>query len=513
MIRLLLILTTLTLATCRCSAKFLSSFQNRALAQSSEEAVTPSQVETLWENVACPFDSSRALLPVTCGRLMVPENYNDPKGRSIEIAFMVVKAQKNIDPENPVLFLNGGPGQASLYFAETLVTNPLIHDVVVDRDWVFFDQRGTGRSIPQLYCPDEQDNPFDLKKCRDDLINQGIDLSQYNSARIASDMEALRKALGVNQWNLWGISYGSRLAFTMARYYPSSIRSIVHDGPDLPEGQELIDDARGLDVALNKLFSKCAADTACSSRFPQLRSRFIAALLRLRLQPLPVGEQTFDDVRVIRFIRNWLYPRGYSTYEQRIQNLLIFMDAAARGDGQLMVDTQQSMRKEEGLGEVRPPGPVYARPSIGQNLSVYCNEKKPFESECEYRQAVANSEIVRSFLQGFGGPSDCALWPAGQAEQIANIRVYYDGPQLVFTGELDASSSGLAGYKIEMFYANAMNVVFKNGMHGQFPTELPNSEDRDYWMCALRLGHQFFADPQRKLDTGCAETRQLRLVR
>jgi pimeloyl-ACP methyl ester carboxylesterase len=92
---------------------------------------------------------------------------------------------------------------------------------VVDRDWVFFDQRGTGRSIPQLYCPDEKDNPFDLKKCRDDLIKQGIDLSQYTSARIAGDMEALRKALGVNQWNLWGISYGSRLAITMARYYPS----------------------------------------------------------------------------------------------------------------------------------------------------------------------------------------------------------------------------------------------------------------------------------------------------
>jgi hypothetical protein len=75
--------------------------------------------------------------------------------------------------------------------------------------------------------------------------------------------------------------------------------------------------------------------------------------------------------------------------------------------------------------------------------------------------------------------------------------VYYDGPQLAFTGELDASSSGLAGYKIEMLYANALNVVFRNGYHGQFPTELPNSEDRDYWMCALRLAHQFFADPQR----------------
>ena len=479
----------------------------------AQTPIPPRQVEGLWVKIACPFDSNSALLPVTCGRLNVPENYDDPKGRSIEIAFMVVKARKNIDPENPVLFLNGGPGQTSLVFAETLVTNPLIHDVVVDRDWVFFDQRGTGRSTPRLYCPDDQGSPFDLKQCRDDLIKQGIDLSQYNSARSASDMEALRKALGVNQWNLWGLSYGSRLAMTMARYYPSSVRSIVHDAPGLPGGQELVDDALGTDVALNKIFSKCAMDSACSSKFPELRSRFIAALPRLRQQPLLVGDKRFDDRATVQFFRNWFYPRGYSTFEHRLQNLLIFMDAAARGDGTLMDETIQEMRKDEGLDEVRPPEPIYARQSIGQNLSVYCNEKKPFESMDEYQKAAASSEIVRSLLAGFGGPSDCALWPSGEADPIENTRVYYDGPQLAFTGELDASSSGLAGYKIEMLYANALNIVFRNGYHGQFPTELPNSEDHDYWMCALRLAHEFFADPQRKLETGCAETRRLHLVK
>lgn len=83
--------------------------------------------------VACPFDASKALLPVTCGRLKVPENYDDPS-RSVEIAFMVAKARRNLDPESPVLFLNGGPGDVSLHFAEILITSPFIHNVVVDRD-------------------------------------------------------------------------------------------------------------------------------------------------------------------------------------------------------------------------------------------------------------------------------------------------------------------------------------------------------------------------------------------
>ena len=66
------------------------------------------------------------------------------------------------------------------------------------------------------------------------------------------------------------------------------------------------------------------------------------------------------------------------------------------------------------------------------------------------------------------GFKTCALWPAGRADAIENTRVYYDGPILAFTGELDPTLSGLARYKIEMIYANARNVVFRTAGHAQF---------------------------------------------
>jgi len=85
--------------------------------------------------------------------------------------------------------------------------------------------------------------------------------------------------------------------------------------------------------------------------------------------------------------------------------------------------------------------------------------------------------------------------------------------QLVFTGELDASLSGLAGYKTEMLYANARNVVFRNAGHAQVAlANYPPKTVDDYRLCALRLARQFFADPQRRLDTSCTESRKLRLV-
>lgn len=81
-----------------------------------------------WQ-VSCPFEASKALLPVTCGRLTVPENPERP-GRAVEIAFMVVRAPRTIDQHGPVVFLNGGPDQVSLHYFEQLVTHPHIRDVV-----------------------------------------------------------------------------------------------------------------------------------------------------------------------------------------------------------------------------------------------------------------------------------------------------------------------------------------------------------------------------------------------
>ena len=500
----------------------LASASMLAFGSIASSAPPPAQVEGSWEKkIACPFDSSEALLPVTCGRLKVPENYDRPEGRAIEVAFMVVSPQRKIDPEHPVIFLSGGPGSPSLVHAERLVTTPGIRETVVDRDWVFFDQRGGGRSVPALYCPPGEEDWFEqVKACRDKFVKEGVDLSQYNSARIASDIEALREVLGVQQWNLWADSYGTRLALTVARYYPSSVRSIVHDGAYLPEDQEVVEDLRGTEVALDKLFAKCAADAACASRFPALRSRFLAALPRLRQQPLSIGDERLDDGKVMGFVRGWFFGGSYLTFEHRVQSLLTYMDAAARGDGEFMIQIDQRMtqQNESNMGPpATAPFPIEGRYHVGQNLSIDCNEEKAFESMDEYLQAAAESEIVRSLFGPDGGLVNfkiCALWPAGRADPIEDTHVNWDGPQLVFTGELDASLSGLAGYKIDMLYANATNVVFENGEHIQVTMEdSDTSNDWNYYrLCAAGLARQFLSDPQRTLDTRCAETRRLRLV-
>ena len=482
-----------------------------SLGISASNAAAPAQPEATWK-VACPFDTSKALLAVECGRLKVPENYDDPV-RTIEIGFMIVHPRRDRDPGNPVLYLSGGPGAPSLVFAELLTASPHIHDVVVDRAWVFYDQRGHGRSLPTLRCPRESDYFKRVRLCRDAHLKKGIDLSQYNSQRSARDIEELRKAVGFRQWNLWGVSYGSRLAFAVVRDFPASARSVVHDGPSYVEGLEIVDDFRGTDIAIHKLISKCAAEPACVLRYPDLRARFLAALPRLRQQPLAVGEERIDDSRAVNFVRGVLFS-GTRGFEQRVRELPAYLDAAARGDGALMLRIEKEMPSEpDPFDEV--PVPEEGWYAMGQNLSVECFDERGFESESDYQRAAARSEIVRAMFgerMGLGAFQECALWPSGRADPVRKSRIHFDGPQLAFSGELDPSLSGMSGFEMEMLFPNARNVVFRNAGHVQASlADYPPEAADPYRLCALRLARQFLADPQQGLDSRCAETRELRL--
>jgi len=318
----------------------------------------------------------------------------------------------------------------------------------------------------------------------------------------------------VKQWNVWGASYGSRLAFTFARDYPASTRTLLIDGPYMPEEQERVSDLQGAEVVINKIFNKCASDAACAGKYPDLRNRFLAALPKIRQQPIAAGEERYDDERVAQFMVDSLYGGAAPTFEKRVQRIIAYADAAAKGDGASLVQIEKRMTDET---PPRPNIPEQGRWNVGQNLSIDCHEEKPFESREEYLQAAAKSELVRSLLGPNGGTTSfraCALWGAGRADAFENTRVYYDGPILAFTGELDPTLSGLAGHKIEMIYANARNVVFRNNGHVQFyiRTYDYSEEEYAYRKCALELGRQFLADPKQVLDTRCSETRQIRLV-
>ncbi|NDY92951.1 alpha/beta fold hydrolase, partial [Ideonella livida] len=231
---------------------------------------------------------------VRCGTLARPLDPADPHGTQITLQVAVLPALARQPRPDPLLFLVGGPGQSAVELAATL--QALVGPLGQQRDLVLVDQRGTGRSAP-LRCPAlEQPATAPLSQqlagteaqaralaaCRQDLERlPGGRLTAYGTAQAAADLEAVRQALGVAQWNVIGVSYGTRLALELLRQQPQTVRRLVLDGV-APAGMGLPDAAeQDAQAALDGWLAACAADPACHQAHPRLGARWQAWLARL----------------------------------------------------------------------------------------------------------------------------------------------------------------------------------------------------------------------------------------
>src|SRR5207249_3535486 len=164
---------------------------------------------------------------------------------------------------------------------------------VPDRDVILFDQRGTGRATPSLDCPAAYEAVWTalgaaapaaqegasaanvLRDCHTQLVRAGIHLDQFSTPITADDVADIKRALGINTWNLFGVSYGTTVALEMARRHPTGVRSVVIDSvlPPTVAG----DAQHQADVvhrALRALFDGCAADPRCDAAYPTLAADF-----------------------------------------------------------------------------------------------------------------------------------------------------------------------------------------------------------------------------------------------
>jgi pimeloyl-ACP methyl ester carboxylesterase len=268
---------------------------------------TPTPLRKL-ETVDCRTPNPQ-LIKVDCYDLLVPEDRSKTNGRIIRLHVAVIKSKSSTPTSDPLLFLSGGPGEAGIPFV--MKSQSFSGFVGSNRDIVVFDQRGTGESQPSLACP-EVDQFFSdtlnqsltqadfLEKyneawmtCRDRLVSEGVQLSAYNSAASAADTDDLRRALGIEKWNLFGISYGTRLALTIMRDFPQGVRSAVLDSVyPLPESlaNYKVKDFRGKG-SLQYLLMRCAANAECGSTFPDLENTLADLVENLNEKPISLISQ------------------------------------------------------------------------------------------------------------------------------------------------------------------------------------------------------------------------------
>lgn len=266
-----------------------------ASAQEGDEEFAGELVERLCPVIGPPGETEG--VHYECGIVIVPENYDEPDGRQIQITYAVLKSKSLSPLPDPVVYLVGGPGGSGIAGLSRYAE--IFEDMRLTRDVIIYDQRGTKYSSrlncdPYLYMlnyliktDEETAEIFEelqsstdeaamsgilaqiyMSACAEGLIDAGFDLTQYNSAISVKDLFALTNALGYDEINIYGISYGTRLALAAMRDHPQQIRSVVLDSvyPTNINGIEWF--PRQLDEVLVNLVESCENDDECNEAFP-----------------------------------------------------------------------------------------------------------------------------------------------------------------------------------------------------------------------------------------------------
>jgi pimeloyl-ACP methyl ester carboxylesterase len=225
---------------------------------------------------------SNTTAPALCGTLDVPEDRSDPSGRQIGLRVAVVPAAADNPAPDAFFVVAGGPGVAGTAFFGWLPG--LFGDVHATRDIVIVDQRGTGGSnalvlppMPDTSGLSQAEVDARLRTWVDGwMASIDADPRQYTSTVAAEDLDAVREALGYEQIDLYGPSYGGTLAQYYIRQHPDRVRVAIMDGAtplDVPVFERMAASSQG---ALDLVIERCRADAACQAAFPDLPAEWAA---------------------------------------------------------------------------------------------------------------------------------------------------------------------------------------------------------------------------------------------
>ena len=270
------------------------------------EAATPAPTLTL---TPCRLKHPARMLALTaeCGSFTVAENPDQPNGRKIDLFVARVPAISIKKAPDPLFLIAGGPGTSAvdLYTSSA----PPFDRVRRDRDIVLVDQRGTGRSN-RLDCKYGSDNLFERfddvevgpenVRCRDDLSKRA-DLRMYTTSIAVRDLDAVRVALGYERINLYGGSYGTRVAQHYARRYPKSTRTLILDGVVNPE--QVLGPGIALDAehALERILKRCKDNASCAKAFSDPVADYHQLRTHLAANPWPATVSEASTGRPIHF--------------------------------------------------------------------------------------------------------------------------------------------------------------------------------------------------------------------
>lgn len=420
--------------------------------------------------------------PLRCASVSVPLDYRQPGAQQLDLHVTIAPAFREAAAADPLFVLAGGPGQAASDILGLL--DNTFRSVRATRDIIFIDQRGTGRS-GKLDCEStralegksEAEQDAVIAAC---LASLNKPFSAYTTDNAARDLDRVRQALGYRAINIWGASYGTRLAQAYARRFPAQVRAMILDGVASPE-QIIFAWGRDAQAALDAVFARCAAERACKAAFPDLPARFQALLQRVKSGAVKLEyahPRTAARTRLVLPADDFL---------QTIRSALYLANAGARLP--FVIDSAYRDNWAPFLALMHASGDfTVGGTATGLLLAVTCAEDIP-----RLTPAIIAEETRASFLEGVEVrrfPHLCKHVNVPSIAWAAPSPI--DAPVLLLSGALDPVTPPRRAEEAARSMRSAQHLVAPQLGHGV-----------SFHGCAPKLLRSFLDRPGQPLDAQC----------
>jgi pimeloyl-ACP methyl ester carboxylesterase len=463
------------------------------------------QAKPTIERIACPT----GVVATECGYLAVPEIRSSTNNKTIKIFVAVARSAAKDKFSDPVFMLSGGPGEKSGESGPLAAAFP-------GRDFVFFDQRGVGFSQPALECPEylkaiESDDGLSntevvanaalqgLLACGERMKREGVNLKAFNTSESAADINDLRLALGYDKINLFGVSYGTRLAQEVMRSYPQGLRAVVLDSVIPPQIDRSADTPNSAEESRQNVFAACAAQASCQQKYPDLERLYNEIYDRLNQKPLQAklagqtGPLTGDALQTILF-SSLYFPQSIGEFPKILYQLRQDLNTnKATSEAIIGTFVEQFF------------GALLTGISFGTFFATECQGELAFSSIAKLQLAYQNLPRWAKTIGGAPGVASergfavCSGWGLTEKSGQENDPLVSDVPTLLLGGEFDPVTPPRNLALAASGLSRATSVVIK----GQAHSVALSSE------CGYRLMYSFLADPLKKLDISCASNGKL----
>jgi pimeloyl-ACP methyl ester carboxylesterase len=275
----------------------------------------------------------------------------------------------------------------------------------------------------------------------------------YTSTVAVQDLEDVRKALGSPQFDLLGVSYGTRMAQQFLRHHPDAVRSMVLDSV-VPNALVLGESfAQNLDEALKAQFARCTAESACKQRFGNPNQTLYQLRDALRANPHMVSfrdpgsyqtvTRVLDESSLASVVRMFAYTPATAAL------LPLSIDAAAHGDVGPLLGQAKILSGD--LAELMGSGMQY---------SVICSEDADLLTS---RPQDADTMLGTRMIDAL--KAVCSVWPKGTRPADFHQPLKTDKPMLLLAGQYDPVTPPRYADEVAKGSSNARVLVLKGQAH------------------------------------------------